>query len=82
MLRLFLKMALSIFVGMFLFWLWTEMFSITYHKIGSLDIISGAIVEFFLFGLLLDLYHKRQVKIYKKELQDHLREIEKLIREK
>jgi hypothetical protein len=72
----------SVFIGAFLLWLWNKYTHINYSTGGSLDIISGAIIEFFMFTVLLQINNNRQLKAYKKELASHLTEIEKLLRKK
>lgn len=78
--KLIFKLVLSSILGIALFIAWTSSSNITYDTVGSLDILSGAIIEFFLFTLLLEIYQNKQAKKWKTELAEHLKEIEKLLR--
>lgn len=78
--KMITKLGLSIFIGVFTLWLWNHFSGTTYNTTGSLDILSGAIIEFFLFTLLLEIYQNRQAKAWKNDLAKHLEEIEKLLR--
>jgi hypothetical protein len=78
--RLWVKIFLSFGIGVCLLLLWNYFMNISYNNVGSQDVISGAIIEFFLFTLLLELYQNKQAMQSKKELASHLKEIEKLLR--
>jgi hypothetical protein len=59
---------------------WNDFADIHWEHSGSIDIVSGAILEFFLFQLALFFFNDRQTKKMKCELDSHLTKIESLIK--
>lgn len=76
-----MKIILSILIGAILFIGWHFFMDLTWKPEGSFDIISGAIIEFFMFTLILNSYNQQQQKQMKKELDAHLDNIERLLTE-
>lgn len=75
-----IKLIISAILGIALLVGWSSGNNITYDTVGSLDILSGAIIEFFLFTLLLEIYQNKQARQRATEFEAHLKEIEKLLR--
>jgi hypothetical protein len=69
----------SLLVGSALFIAWHFLMNLTWDRSASADIVSGAIIEFFLFQIALEIYGNRQLKLYQKKLNNHLRHIESLL---
>ncbi len=54
---------------------------LTYTEKGSYDIITGAFVETFILTVFFEFFNSRNQKKVQKHLQEHLRHVEKLIKE-
>jgi hypothetical protein len=54
---------------------------LTYEENGSYDIITGAFVETFILTVFFEFFNSRNQKKVQEHLQDHLRHVEKLIKE-
>jgi hypothetical protein len=73
--------TVSFMVGALLFIIWDISFIANWNSEGSLDIISGAIVEFFFLTVVLQYWSAKNQKQNENQLKSHLKEIEKLLRE-
>jgi uncharacterized membrane protein len=75
-----LKNIFVLLIGAALFIGWHFFSNQVWEPISSYDILSGAIIEFFIFTYLLSESEKRQELARNKELDAHLNKIEQLIK--
>jgi thiol:disulfide interchange protein len=68
-------------IGFALFITWNSFANMTWDSNGSLDIVSGALLEFFFLQIALQMWNSKQNQNIQNHLKNHLAEIEKMIRE-
>lgn len=78
--KMTIKILAAIGIGLVLFDFWNGFVNMKWDSVGSRDVLSGAIIEFFLFTFLFEMYQNRQAKQWKNDMALHLKEIEKLLR--
>lgn len=79
MIKLVIKSIVSILIGISLFLTWNSFIDMVWSREGSFDILSGAILEFFLFQVLLNFNSNRQTKQLMKHLEQHLDKVEQML---
>ena len=57
-------------------------FDMEYSNQGSLDVVTGALVETFILTVFFEYLNARQQRRTEAHLQDHLRKVERIIKEK
>jgi hypothetical protein len=73
--------SVSFMVGALLFIIWDISFIDGWSGEGSFDIVSGTIIEFFFLTVVLQYWSAKNQKQNETQLNNHLKEIEKLLRE-
>lgn len=79
MIKLVIKSIVSILIGISLFLTWNSFIDMVWSREGSFDILSGAILEFFLFQVLLNFNSNRQTKQLMKHMEQHLDKVEQML---
>lgn len=72
--------VLLMLIGAGLIFITNNLYNITYKHEGSFDIITGALVEIFLFAIWLEYKSAKDQKKSEEKLDQHIAKIEKLIK--
>lgn len=74
------KNIIVMILGAILFVGWHFFIGLKWNNVASLDIVSGAILEFYLFTYIISEFEKRTEIKRQKEMDAHLKNIEKLLK--